>query len=213
MLAALLFLAAVSEVPDHRGPLIDCSTLGTSQRWVSVRNHRRALAFIEELRKTVELTEGVPFDCGLEIIARCGPDLDGDGLPEVIVRVSWEQRYVDGDDSESQAVARCHARVFSGAGTSSYSSLFVILSRQTTPRRDFVELLADETGSGREGPTRVEDTSWKGRPALKLHLQFEYSDTGETEIWKRIVIVKAGKLRVAEEQRPQRLRSHGDGGL
>jgi hypothetical protein len=180
---------------------------------MSVRNHRRALGLIDDIRRAVELTEGVPFDCGLKVEARCGPDLDGDGLPEVIVRVSWEQRYVDGDDSESQAVARCHARVFSGAGTSSYSSLFVILSRQTTRRRDFVLVLVDETGSGNEGPTRIEYTSWKGRPALKLHLEFEFSDTGETEMWERIVIVERGKLKVAEEQRPRRLQPHGDGGL
>jgi hypothetical protein len=57
--------------------------------------------------------------------------------------------------------------VFRGS-TAPYSSLFIILSGQTTPRRDFVEVLADETGSGREGPTRVESTSWKGRAALKF---------------------------------------------
>jgi hypothetical protein len=62
-------------------------------------------------------------------------------------------------------------------------------------------LLADETGSGREGPTIVAFTKWRGQPALALDVRFMHSDTGVTDHKERVVVVQDGGV-VTVSERP-----------
>jgi hypothetical protein len=149
MLLELMLLAKLlGETPDVSKRLVECTT-PTSQHWQEVGDHRRALAFVAESKKSVELAEGGPFDCGLALEARCTPDLDGDGAPDVIVRARWEERHAEdgGDESDSAQAARCHARRFVGS-SAPYSSLFLVLSGGPSPVLGTVRLLADETAPG-----------------------------------------------------------------
>jgi hypothetical protein len=160
-----------------------------------VHSHGKALAFIEQVHKSMELSEGGPFDCGLRLTVRCVPDLDGDGLAEIVVRANWEERFADygAKDSEEEVIPRCHARNYRGPN-SPYSSLFILLSKERSPWPGTVRLLEDNTGSGREGPTRVEVAKWHGRSALKLHLSFMHSDSGRIDLTSKVLIVQHGKL-------------------
>jgi len=107
MAAALLLVAYLtSEAPDFSRPLLACPKT-PSQSEVAVRDHHKAVAFVEAVKGAgLEFSEERPFDCGLELRARCGPDLDGDGKSDIIVRASWDQRYVGNDEADFAAWAQ-----------------------------------------------------------------------------------------------------------
>jgi len=196
MAAALLLVAYLtSEAPDFSRPLLACPKT-PSQSEVAVRDHHKAVAFVEAVKGAgLEFSEERPFDCGLELRARCGPDLDGDGKSDIIVRASWDQRYVGNDEAD---FAACHDPGFRGPG-SLYGSLFVFLSRGAPSPLGIVQVLEDQTGSGREGPTPVDFTRWQGQPALTLHLTFYPSEGGISKRHVRIVIARDGRLAVVSE--------------
>jgi len=201
MMAALLLVAYLTqEAPDFSGPLRSCAKT-PSQSEVVVRDHHKAVAFVEAVKSAgLEFSEERPFDCGLELRARCGPDLDGDGKSDVIVRATWGWRYVDDTSGLRDAdFAECHDRRFHGAGGSLYSSLFLFLSRDAPSPLGIVQVLEDQTGSGREGPTPVEFTRWQGQPALTLHLTFYPSEGGISKRHERTVIARDGRLAVVSE--------------
>jgi hypothetical protein len=203
VLLVLLVLAALApESPDATGPLLGCGK-APARSWTAVRDHRKALAFVAAVKAAaIVLSEGGPFDCGLTVVARCGPDLDGDGRTDLIVRPRWVQRYAnDGeDDSPALESARCHNPRFKGPNTP-FSSLFALLSAGAGSSLGKAVLLADETGSGREGPTVIAFTEWRGQPALKLDVRFMHSDTGITDHKERIVVVQDGRP-VTVSERP-----------
>ena len=108
---ALFFLVAAGEEPDRAGPLVECSS-ALKGHWTTVRNHRKQLAFVADARRAGELAEGLPVDCGLEIAAMCGEDLNGDGISEILVRAHWEDRFPETVD-DLQPLAeneRCHRK-------------------------------------------------------------------------------------------------------
>jgi hypothetical protein len=210
MLAAALLLIAglASEIPDASGPLIACAS--PSRSWVKVR-HRKAVAFVEAFKSAeVELFEGRPFDCGLELTAQCGPDLDGDGKSDIVVRAGWSNRAesYEHDQMSPADFAVCHDRNFRGP-ESPYTSLFLLLSRDAGSSIGTIRLLADETGSGREGPTPVTFTRWQGRPALTLHLTFAPSEGGFLKHRERTLAVREGRLVVVNES-PWRIQPDPD---
>ena len=200
MMAALLMVAYLThEAPDFSGPLRSCAKT-PSQSEVVVRDHHKAVAFVEAVKSAgLEFSEERPFDCGLELRARCGPDLDGDGKSDVIVRATWDRRYVDEASGLRDAdFAECHDDRFRGPG-SLYTSLFLFLSRAAPSPFGVVQVLEDQTGSGREGPTPVTYTRWQGQPALTLHLTFYPSEGGISKRHERIVIARDGRLAVVSE--------------
>jgi hypothetical protein len=196
MAVALLLIAYLtSEAPDSSRPLLACPKT-PSRSDVAVRDHHKAVAFVAAVKTAgLEFAEGGPFDCGLELTARCGPDLDGDGKGDVIVRARWDQRYVGGDDAD---YAACHDRLFRGPG-SLYGSLFILLSRDAGSPLGDVRVLEDQTGSGREGPTPVTYTRWQNQPALVLHLSFYPSEGGFSKHRERTLIVRDGRLVTVDE--------------
>ncbi len=201
MMAALLLVAYLTqEAPDFSGPVRSCSKTA-SQSEVVVRDHRKGVAFVEAVKSAgFEFSEERPFDCGLELRARCGPDLDGDGESDIIVRATWGQRYVGGPSSLRDAdFAECHDHRFRGSGGSLYTSLFLFLSRGAPSPLGIVQVLEDQTGSGREGPTPVTYTRWQGQPALTLHLTFYPSEGGISKRHERTVIARDGRLAVVSE--------------
>jgi len=200
MMAALLMVAYLThEAPDFSGPLRSCAKT-PSQSEVVVRDHHKAVAFVEAVKSAgLEFSEERPFDCGLELRARCGPDLDGDGKSDVIVRATWDRRYVDEASGLRDAdFAECHDDRFRGPG-SLYTSLFLFLSRAAPSPFGVVQVLEDQTGSGREGPTPVTYTRWQGQPALTLHLTFYPSEGGISKRHERTVIARDGRLAVVSE--------------
>ena len=107
---ALAFLAMAGETPDRTGPVIECTPVPEGH-WTTVRDHRKAVAFVADARRLPWLAEGGPADCGLTIVAMCGDDLNGDGVPEILVRAQWEERFVeDGDKDPLTESERCHLR-------------------------------------------------------------------------------------------------------
>lgn len=205
MMAALLLVAYLTqEAPDYSGPLRACPKT-PSQSEVAVRDHHKAVGFVEAVKNAgFEFSEDRPFDCGLELVARCGPDLDGDGKSDIIVRASWDQRYIDDDSGLRDAdFAACHDHRFRGPGNL-YTSLFLFLSRDAPSPLGLVQVLEDQTGSGREGPTPVTFTRWEGRPALTLHLTFYPSEGGFSKHHERTLIARKGRLVVVSET-PQRI--------
>jgi len=200
MMAALLLIAYLTqEAPDFSGPLRVCAKT-PSQSEVVVRDHHKAVAFVEAVKSAgLEFSEERPFDCGLELRARCGPDLDGDGKSDVIVRATWDRRYVDEASGLRDAdFAECHDDRFRGPG-SLYTSLFLFLSRGAPSPFGVVQVLEDQTGSGREGPTPVTYTRWQGQPALTLHLTFYPSEGGISKRHERTVVARDGRLAVVSE--------------
>jgi hypothetical protein len=169
-----------------------------------VRDHRKALAFIAAVDGTAnEFAEGGPFDCGLEVVTRCGPDLDGDGRRDLVVRARWSERYAkDGDeDSDAARVARCHQPAFRGP-ESPHSALFVLLTRDLRSPLGTARLLWDESANGRDGAT-ITFTKWRDQPALRLILGFihEAPEGAYTEKRERIVVVRDGQpVAVSERQ-------------
>lgn len=204
MLVPLVLVAMLAaETPDASGPLLACAEV-PSQSWTTVRDHHKALAFVAAVRRArIEFTEGGPFDCGLVLSARCVPDLDGDGKDDIVVRASWAERQGSDGEPESKAaeVARCHDPQFRGAG-SPYSSLFLLLGGTARSPLGDVRLLEDETGAGREGPTAIAATKWRGQPALRMELSLthETPEGGFTETRERILVVRKGRLVVAQER-------------
>ncbi len=196
MAAALLLVAyLISEAPSDSAPLRACGRT-PSQSEVAVRDHHKAVAFVEAVKNArFEFSEGRPFDCGLELRARCGPDLDGDGKSDIIVRADWSERYVGNDEAD---FAACHDHRYRGP-SAPYGSLFVLLSRGPPSPLGVVQVLEDQTGSGREGPTPVEFTRWNGQPALTLHLTFYPSEGGLSKWHERTVIARDGRLVVVDE--------------
>jgi len=148
-------LTGLSRRERHSGPVVEC-TSSSAERWVAVRQHGRLLALVGEARKTIELGEGGPFDCGIEAFTRCGADLDRDGVNDAVVRVEWEERHAEtsGDETEVATAVRCHIRRFVGSSVP-YTSTFVLLSAGGCSPIGRVLLLADETGAGREGHTEA----------------------------------------------------------
>jgi hypothetical protein len=189
MAIALTILAATLEVPNRAGPISKCAPSLTG-RWEIVRNHQRALAFIEDARRSAELAEGAPFDCGLTIATMCGDDLNGDGLPEILVRARWEDRFAENDSDTTPTATRdrCHRQTYKG-GSAPYSALYLVASTKNSPGGKVI-LISDETGSGREGPDKARFIAWKGRPAIRLVLHFMHSDTGITDRIERIISLK-----------------------
>jgi hypothetical protein len=210
MLAAALFLVAglAGEAPDTSGPLIACS--GPSRSWVKVR-HRKAVAFVDAVKAaSLEFSEDGPFDCGLELTAQCGPDLDGDGKSDIVVRAGWSKRgehYAIGEMSAAEFAA-CHDRKFRGP-ESPATSLFLFLSRDAGAGLGNLRLLEDQTGSGREGPTPVTFTRWQGQPALTLHLTFAPSEGGFLKHRERTLVVRERRLVVVDES-PWRIQPDPD---
>jgi hypothetical protein len=199
---SVLLAGVATEKPDASAPLIACSTASAGP-WVTVRDHRRALAFIESIENAhLEFAEGRPFDCGLKVIARCGPDLDGDGKGELAVRVEWAERYGDltGERAPPAKVVLCHDPTFQGA-SAPYSSVFLVVSRDAPSPMGKVLLLEDETGAGREGPTSISFTRWHGQPAIALgiSLTHETSEGGTTESRERTLVVRKGRLEVVRD--------------
>ncbi len=86
MIAQFVLLATIAlETAGAPGPLMRCSS-ATQGPWVKVRDHRKVLAFVAAVRGSqLEFSEGGPFDCGLRLVARCGPDLDGNGRNDLVV--------------------------------------------------------------------------------------------------------------------------------
>jgi len=200
MAAALLLVAYLTqEAPDFSAPLRACAKT-PSQSEVVVRDHHKAVAFVEAVKNAgLEFSEERPFDCGLDLRARCGPDLDGDGKSDIVVRATWGRRYVDeASGSRDADFAECHDDRFRGPG-SLYTSLFLFLSRAAPSPLGIVQVLEDQTGSGREGPTPVEFTRWQGQPALTLRLSFYPSEGGITKRHERTVIARDGRLVVVSE--------------
>jgi len=210
MLAAALLLVAglASEAPDTAGPLVACA--GPSRSWVKVL-HRKAVAFVDAVKTAaLEFSEGRPFDCGLELTAQCGPDLDGDGKSDIVVRAGWSDRggsYPNGAVSAAD-FAVCHDRKFRGP-ESPATSLFLFVSRDAGAGLGHLRLLEDETGSGREGPTPVTFTRWRDQPALTLHLTFAPSEGGFLKHRERTLVVREGKLVVVSES-PWRIQPDPD---
>jgi hypothetical protein len=201
ILVAVLAAAGLSsETPDASGPLIACAG-GPSRSWVRVR-HRKAIAFVGAVKAAAfEFAEDRPFDCGLELKAQCGPDLDGDGKSDIIVRAAWSERGENPhstDDMDAADFAACHDRRFRGPESPS-SSLFLLLSADAGSPLGRVQLLEDQTGSGREGPTPVSYTRWQRQPALTLHLSFYPSEGGFSKHRERTLIVREGRLQIVSE--------------
>jgi hypothetical protein len=204
MLLELLMAVAIAETPDRARPLLECPAEPTGS-WVVVQDHRRALAFVATVRRSpIEMSEGRPFDCGLQLLALCVPDLDADGVPDLVVRAGWGERYSnDPDDSDREQFARCHDPKFIGP-SSSYTSIFVVLSAGAPSPSGVVRLLHDETGSGREGmldPSGpVWATRWRGQPALKIIRRFSSSSAEITKRQEDVVVVRRGRLVVVRER-------------
>jgi hypothetical protein len=199
MTALVLIAYLTSEAPDDSGPLIACGKT-PSRSEVAVRDHHKAVAFVEAVKNAgFEFSEDRPYDCGLELVARCGPDLDGDGKSDIIVRASWGQRYVDVAGGTNDAdFAACHDRHFRGPA-SGLGSLFLTLSRDGRAPLGTVVVLEDQTGSGREGPIPITYTRWQGQPALTLHLTFYPSEGGLKKERERTVVARNGRLVVVNE--------------
>jgi hypothetical protein len=190
--AALVFVAVTGEKADHTGPVIECSP-ALKGRWTPVRDHRKELAFVADARRAGDLTEGGPADCGLEVVAMCGEDLNGDGVPEILVRAQWEVRFPEDppgltplSDNE-----RCHRQHYKG-GSNLYTSLYLVAST-TRPSAGKVILLSDDTGPGKDA-TDATFIAWSGRPAVRLDLGHMETDTGVVRHLERILTLRREAL-------------------
>jgi hypothetical protein len=188
--AALAFLAVAGEKPDRTGPIVECSP-ALKGHWTTVRDHRKALAFVADARRAGELTEGGPVDCGLEIVTMCGEDLNGDGASEILVRAHWEVRFPEDADGLKPLAEneRCHRKPY-GGGSNPYTSLYLIASTKRLPAGKVI-LIADETGAGNQGPNDATFTTWRGRPAVRLVLEHMESDTGVVRHLERILSLRS----------------------
>ena len=94
--AVLINLGSVTdphEVPNLTPRLKFCTTAASDGDWFPLRDHQRQLALIQETKTLPpeSFFKGFPFDCRLVAEVRCVPDMDGDGSPEFLARLGWEE--------------------------------------------------------------------------------------------------------------------------